>query len=154
MFCIPKNQCRHEGICVLVPAPVVSRRCLFDKDDETYQDLIDTTKTVRSWQEKNITRTNLKTRQNPTDDWSFYTNITSYLFFRNRWLQPNRVGAPLYSHKVAASPKGHDSLFKSTLLIWLVILNSECYNSTNIKRSAIKQSELKNTSRNSISHLR
>ena len=35
--------------------------------------------------------------------------ITSYLYFRNRRLQPKLVGAPLYWHKVAASPlRGHD----------------------------------------------
>ena len=46
-----------------------------------------------------------------------YIYIISYLYFRNRRLQPKLVGAPLYSHKVAASPKGHNRLFNSTVLI-------------------------------------
>jgi len=53
--------------------------------------------------------------QNTTDLQQQY--ITSYLYFRNRRLQPKLVGAPLYLHKVAASPKGHGRLFNSTVLI-------------------------------------
>jgi len=48
-----------------------------------------------------------------------YMYITLYLYFRNRRLRPNLVGAPLYLHRVVASPRGQDELFNSTFLIYL-----------------------------------